>query len=214
MTTLLLADDHTLFRNGLRQLCEINGGFTVLAEATTAQEAVALARAHRPDVILMDIRMPGMTGIEAVRQIKREDPAAKIIILTMYQQDQHVAEAIRAGAKGYLLKNCTPETLFAAIHAVQRGDAMVDPAVMPTVLAQLARTAAPPAAQLTPQEMEVLRLVAHGVDNKGIAQKLALAQSTVGNLLNRIYEKLGVTNRTEAALYALRHGWATLDPED
>jgi DNA-binding NarL/FixJ family response regulator len=128
MVSLLIADDHNLFRTGLRQLCEINGRFTVLAEAQTGQEAVALARQYQPDVILLDIRMPDLTGIEVTRIIMQENPAAKILILTMYQQDHYIDAAIKAGAKGYLLKNCEEQTLFNAIQAIYRGEGWLDSA--------------------------------------------------------------------------------------
>src|SRR6476620_1701932 len=121
MVRLLIADDHQLFRRGLRQLCEVNGGFTVVAEAESGEQAIALARQHQPDVILMDIRMSGMTGVDATRQILQENPAARILMLTMYRQDHYVTNALRAGACGYLLKECSEETLFAAIRAVSQG---------------------------------------------------------------------------------------------
>lgn len=217
MSTLLIADDHQLFRRGLRQLCEVAGGFTVLAEAETGAQAVALARQHHPDVTLMDIRMPDLNGVEATRQILQEIPEARIIVLTMYRQDHHVAEAIKAGACGYLLKNCDEETLFAAIRAAARGEGAIDPAIAPSLLEQFALLAAAvddDTLPLSPAEMEVLRLVAHGADNQTIAEELHLSKGTVANRLRDIYNKLGVKNRTEAALYALRHGWASLDPED
>lgn len=217
MPTLLIADDHQLFRRGLRQLCEVAGGFTALAEAETGAQAVALARQLKPDVILMDIRMPDLNGVAATRQILRDNPAARIIILTMYRQDHHVAEAIKAGACGYLLKNCDEETLFAAIRAAARGEGAIDPAIAPSLLEQFALLstavddATPP---LSPGEMEVLRLVAHGADNQTIAAELHLSPGTVANRLRHIYQILGVSNRTQAALYALRRGWASLDAED
>ena len=127
--TLIIADDHALFRQGLCKMCEINGGFSVLAEGETGQEAIVLAREHRPDVILLDIRMPDLTGIEATRLIMQENPAAKILILTMYQQDHYSSAAIKAGAKGYLLKTCEEQTLFETITAVHRGDVWLDPDV-------------------------------------------------------------------------------------
>ncbi len=128
MTRILIADDHRLFRTGLRQLCEVSGGFQVVAEADSGREAVALAWDHQPDVILMDIRMPGMDGVEACRQILAGQPHTPIIMLTMYRQDRHLTDALAAGARGYLLKNCDEATLFAAIRAAVRGESPVDPA--------------------------------------------------------------------------------------
>jgi NarL family two-component system response regulator LiaR len=216
MVSLLIADDHQLFRRGLRQLCEINGGFTVLAEAETGEQAVALAREHQPDVILMDIRMAGITGVEASRQILQENPAARILMLTMYRQDQYVINALKAGAAGYLLKECSEETLFAAIHAVYRGEGWIDAPVTAAVLAQFsgAGEAQSELASLTETELEILRMVARGAENQAIADQLNLSKGTVANYLREIFSKLNVSNRTEAALFALRHGWASLNPED
>lgn len=209
MIRLLIADDHRLFRKGLRQLCEVAGGFKVVAEADSGREAVALAREHQPDVILMDIRMPGIDGVEACRQILLDQPQTAIIMLTMYRQDRHLTDALAAGARGYLLKNCEEETLFAAIRAAARGEAPVDPAMMGPLIERLKSTHGPD--ELTEGEMAVLIRVAHGDDNKQIAERLNITPGTVANRLRAIYEKLGVTNRTEAALYALRTGWASLD---
>jgi DNA-binding NarL/FixJ family response regulator len=211
MTRILIADDHRLFRKGLRQLCEVSGGFLVVAEADSGREAVALAREHQPDVILMDIRMPGMDGIEACRQILTDQPHAAIIMLTMYRQDRHLTDALAAGARGYLLKNCDEATLFAAIRAAVRGEAPVDPAMLGPLLNRLKVNEGQE--QLTGGERAVLVRVAQGDDNKQIADHLHITAGTVANRLRAIYEKLGVTNRTEAALYALRMGWASLDDE-
>jgi len=211
MTRILIADDHRLFRQGLRQLCEVGGGFQVVAEADNGRAAVALAREHQPDVILMDIRMPGLDGVAACRQILAEQPHMPIIMLTMYRQDQHLTDALAAGARGYLLKNCDEATLFAAIHAAVRGEAPVDPAMLGPLLKRLKATEGPD--ELTEGEMAVLIRVAAGDDNKQIADQLHITSGTVANRLRAIYEKLHVTNRTEAALYALRMGWAVLEDE-
>lgn len=210
---LLIADDHTLMRQGLRQLCEGLGGFTVVAEARNGTEAVMLARMVHPDVILMDIVMPELDGVQAIRQIVRATPAARIIALTMYRQEQYMLDAIRAGARGYLLKTVDAHDLLAAIEAVHRGEYLIDPIIAARVLSQfhLAMPEAPRGEPLTESEMAVLRLVAHGVENEHIAQTLNYSVYTVANRLRLIYEKLRVSNRTQAALYALRQGWATLD---
>ena len=210
---ILIADDHTLVRQGLRQLCEGLGGFTVVAEAENGAQAVALACTAQPDVILMDIVMPDVDGVEAIRQIMRANPAARIIALTMYRQEQYMLDAIRAGARGYLLKTVDATELIAAIEAVHRGDYLIDPIIAARVLSELhLAIPEPPAIEpLTEGEMAVLRLVAQGVDNQDIAQALNYSVYTVANRLRTIYEKLHVTNRTQAALYALRQGWATLD---
>ena len=210
---ILIADDHTLMRQGLRQLCEGLGGFSVVAEAENGAQAVALARTAQPDVILMDIVMPGVDGVEAIRQIMRESLAARIIALTMYRQEQYMLDAIRAGARGYLLKTVDAGELIVAIEAVHRGDYLIDPLIASRVLSELHldMPELPRVEPLTEGEMAVLRLVAQGVDNQEIAQVLNYSVYTVANRLRTIYGKLHVTNRTQAALYALRQGWAALD---
>lgn len=210
---ILIADDHTLMRQGLRQLCEGLGNFTVVAEAETGAQALELTRTSQPDVILMDIAMPDMDGVEAIRQILSETPSARIIALTMYHEEKLMLEAIRAGARGYLLKTVDARDLILAIEAVHCGEYLIDPVIAARVLSEL-HMAVPQALQaepLTESEMAVLRLVAQGVENEHIAQALNYSVYTVANRLRTIYEKLHVTNRTQAALYALRQGWATLD---
>jgi two-component system, NarL family, response regulator LiaR len=210
---ILIADDHTLMRQGLRQLCEGVGGFTVVAEAKNGTEAVALAYTTQPNVILMDIVMPDMDGVEAIRQIIRETPAARIIALTMYRQEQYMLDAIRVGARGYLLQTVDACDLIAAVEAGHRGDYLIDPIIAARVLSEFHFAMQEPARvePLTESEMAILRLVAHGVENQEIAQALNYSVYTVSNRLRTIYEKLHVTNRTQAALYALRQGWVALD---
>lgn len=210
---LLIADDHTLMRQGLRQLCEGLGGFTVVAEAENGAEAVALAHELQPDVILMDIVMPHLNGVDASRHIMRETPTSRIIALTMYREENYMLEAIRAGARGYLLKTVDAEVLISAIKAVQRGDYLIDPVIAARVLSELHLPAPKPprVERLTDGEIAVLRLVAQGADNQCIAQTLDISAHTVANRLRAIYDKLSVTNRTQAALYALRQGWVQLD---
>jgi two-component system, NarL family, response regulator LiaR len=211
---VLIADDHTLMRQGLRQLCEGMGGFTVIAEAEDGAQAVALARTTQPDVILMDIAMSEMDGVEAIRRIVRDNPTARIIALTMYREEQYMLDAIREGARGYLLKTADAGELIAAIEAVHRGNYLIDPIIASRVLSELHLTMPPQVPHIEPLtegEMAVLRLVAHGVENQEIAAALNYSVYTVANRLRTIYEKLHVTNRTQAALYALRQGWAALD---
>ena len=210
---ILIADDHTLVRQGLRQLCEGVGGFIVVAEAADGAQVVDLAHATQPDVTLMDIVMPGMDGVEAIRQIMRANPSARIIALTMYHHEQYMLDAIRAGARGFLLKTVDAKELLAAIEAAHRGDYLIDPIIAARVLSELhlGLPESPRVEPLTAGEMAVLRLVAQGVDNQGIAQALNYSVFTVANRLRTVYAKLHVTNRTQAALYALRQGWATLD---
>lgn len=209
---VLIADDHTLVRQGLRQLCEGVGSFAVVAEAANGVQAVEQACTERPDVILMDIVMPELDGVGAIRQIMHKTPAARIIALTMYREEQYMLDAIRAGARGYLLKTVDAEELIAAIEAVHRGDYLIDPIIAARVLSELhlAMPLQPQIEPLTGSEMAVLCLVAQGVDNQSIAQALNYSVYTVANRLRTIYAKLHVANRTQAALYALRQGWASL----
>jgi DNA-binding NarL/FixJ family response regulator len=189
------------------------GGFKVVAEAENGIQAVDLACTTNPDVILMDIVMPGLDGVEAIRQIVHEIPGARIIALTMYRQEQYMLNAIRAGARGYLLKTVDARDLITAIHSVHRGDYLIDPVIATRVLSELYMVMPETSriAPLTEGEMAVLRLVAHGVENENIARALKCSVYTVANRLRTIYEKLHITNRTQAALYALRQGWAVLD---
>jgi len=210
---ILIADDHTLFRQGVRQICEIKGKFQVVAEAEDGQQAIDLAQRHNPDVILMDIQMSGMDGVQATQRIMQDNPQARIIILTMYRRDDYVFEAIKAGARGYLLKDVDWQDLIAAIRDVHIGRALIDPAMALRVLDAFRQM--PPQADemetLTPGEMDVLTRVAQGMDNPQIATDLDLAEKTITNRLSIIYQKLHVNNRTQAALYALRQGWTTLE---
>ena len=204
-------------RQGLREICEGLGGCTVVAEAKSGAEAVALRRTTQPDVILMDLSMPDVDGAEAIRQILNEAPTARIVALTMYREEAYLLAAVRAGARAYLLKTAEADELIAAIQAVHRGEYLIDPIIAARVLGELhlASHDTPTLQPLLEKEIEVLRLVAQGLDNREIAAALHWSVHTVSNRLRVIFEKLHVTNRTQAALYALRQGWATLDePRD
>lgn len=210
---ILIVDDHTLMRQGLHEICTSIGGFTVVAEAKDGAEAVTLRRTSQPDVILMDLAMPGVDGVEAIRRILAEAPATRIIALTMYREEPFMLAAIRAGARAYLLKTVDAAELIVAIEAVHRGEYLVDPVIAARVLGELhlMPKELPKFQRLLEKEIEVLRLVARGLDNREIAEALDWSVHTVSNRLRVIFEKLHVTNRTQAALYALRQGWATLD---
>lgn len=210
---ILIADDHTLMRQGLHEICTSTGGFTVVGEAKDGAEAIDLRRSCAPDVILMDLAMPRMDGVDAIRRILADAPASRIIALTMYREEPYMLAAIRAGARAYLLKTVDASELIAAIEAVHRGEYLVDPVIAARVLGELHLMPKdlPKFQRLLEKEIEVLRLVAQGRDNREIADALDWSIHTVSNRLRVIFEKLHVTNRTQAALYALRQGWATLD---
>jgi DNA-binding NarL/FixJ family response regulator len=214
---VLLADDHRLFREGLRQICELMGDFEVVGEATHGQEAIDLAARLAPDVILMDIRMPGLDGVQATRLITERARAVGVIILTMYRQENYVFEAIKAGARGYLLKDTDSHTLIETVRAVHRGEAMLEPGMAARVLEEFRRISLEIAGKgltkLTEGETAVLQMVVAGADNKAIATHLTLSEATVANRLREIYQKLHVNNRTQAALAALRLGLVTLQEE-
>jgi two-component system, NarL family, response regulator LiaR len=214
---VLIADDHRLVRQGLAAICQSRGGYAVVGEAANGQEAVEMAVRLRPDVILMDVTMPVLDGVQATAQIMREIPSARIIMLTVHDDDQHVYEAIRAGARGYLVKDTDWQDLIAAIAMVAHGMGLVSPGLAARVLDEYRqrKQAAPPAFEpdeLSPSEMEVLQLVAQGADNATIMARLHLSEKSVTNRLVAIYSKLGVSSRTQAALVALRRGWARLEP--
>ena len=211
---ILIVDDHKLFRHGLRQICR-SEGLSVVGEAASGQEAIEKACQLQPDVVLMDLGMPGLSGVQATQQIMAHNPNIRVIALTMFREDNHIVDAVRAGVSGYLLKNCEPTVLVTAIKTVARGDALLDPAMTAKLLKEFRRIDLPFAVNdleaISPAEMDVLRLVAMGADNVDIADNLCLSQRTVGNRLTSIYQKLNVKNRTQAALYALKRGWVALE---
>ncbi len=214
---VLIADDHRLFREGLRQICELIGGFEVVGEAENGREAIDLARQLEPNIVLMDIQMPVLDGVQATSFITEQSPSVGVIILTMYRQDHYVFEALKAGARGYLLKDTDGHALVDAVRAVHRGEALIDPGTAARVLEEfrrLSQLVSVDSETLTEGEMDVLRLVAVGEENKAIAEALCIAESTVANRLRGIYQKLHVNNRTQAALTALRRGWVQLEPEE
>lgn len=214
---VLIADDHRLFRLGLRQALEDTGEFSVAGEADNGEDAVRLAANLHPNIILMDINMPRMDGVKATRKIMAETPECRVIILTMHRNDRYVFEAVKAGARGYLLKDIEEDELVEKIRAVHRGEVMINPGMATLLLDEFRRLShepekkEAPIERLTEAEMNVLVLVAKGMENREIAQSLKLSQRTVTNRLSEIYQKLSVNNRTQAALEALRRGWASLE---
>ncbi len=206
---ILLVDDHEVVRLGLRALLSRYPDFVVVDEAANAREALEKVRLHRPDIVLLDIRLPGKNGIEVCREIKEQLPKTNVIILTSYAEDEMLFDAISAGAAGYVLKQVGGDDLVRAIECVGRGEALLDPAVTQRVLERLRQAArqewATAFAGLTEQELRVLELVADGRTNKDIAHALFLGEGTVRNYVSSILSKLGLTNRAEAAAYAVRH---------
>ena len=208
---VILVDDQLLFRRGVRALLEEEPGIEVVGEASDGREGVELARATRPDAVLMDVNMPVLNGIEATRIIKSERPETKIVALTVSDEDQDLFEAIKAGAQGYLLKDLRPEELFEMIRGVMRGETPISPAVAGKLLNEFRKRPwhEPSEAagwDLTARELEVLQLVAEGLGNAEIAARLYIVEGTVKNHLHNILEKLHLENRVQAAAYAIREG--------
>jgi two-component system nitrate/nitrite response regulator NarL len=209
---ILLVDDHSLFRKGIASLLTAERGFEVAGEAGDGLEALTKAREVMPDLILMDISMPGMNGLEATRRIKEVLPYVKIVILTISEEDQDLFEAIKSGAQGYLLKKIEAKALFSTLRGIVQGEASVSRAMAAKILDEFARQARRqpavtlPGTNLSPREKKVLELVAHGKTNKEIAAALAIAENTVKSYVKNILEKLHLENRVQAATFAVREG--------
>ncbi len=220
MTRLLLCDDHAMFRQGVRSILDTEDDFRVIGEAATGREAVRYALETRPDVILMDIQMPELDGVAATKAILAEFPEAKVIILTMYRQDRYVFEAIKVGARGYLLKDSDANVLVDAIRRVADGEALLNAGMAAEILDEFRKTSEIPRhpehqlTELSEREADILRLLAQGASNQSIAEALDISEKTVRNRLSEIFSKLRLNNRTQAALYALREGIATLQDGD
>ncbi len=208
--TVVIADDHPLVRAGLRALLGSLPGFEVLAEAGTGHEAVQAASDYLPDVVVMDLQMPGMDGIEATRRIVARHPSVGILVLTMFEDDDSVFSAMRAGARGYLLKGAGPDEVARAIEAVASGEAIFGPAVAARVMRYFAGAGPQPEElafpELTPREHEILDLVAAGANNPTIARRLSLSAKTVANHVSNILTKLQAADRAEAIIRARRAG--------
>ena len=202
---VLVVDDHALLRTGVANIISAEPGLRVIAEATNGLEAVKAFQRHRPDVTLLDLRMPVMEGVEAVRQIRARDPQAKVIVLTTYDADEDISRALKAGAKAYILKDISADGLIACIHDVLAGKTYLAPAAAAKLAEGVTRV------QLTPRELSTLRLMADGRSNKEIASELGISERTVKTHLGHLFEKLGVTSRTEAVKVATRRGLVRLD---
>jgi len=206
---ILLVDDHEVVRLGLKALLEHHRGFEVVGEAGSAHEAIEKVESLKPDVVVLDIRLPGGSGIEACQHIADNFPQSKVIMLTSYAEDEMLFSAIRAGASGYVLKQIGGEDLVRAIEAVGRGEALLDPAVTQRIFLEVRKAAkeeeASAFSNLTQQEKHVLLLVSEGKTNREIAKALFLGEGTVRNYVSSILSKLGVSNRAEAAAFAVEH---------
>ena len=212
---ILITDDHIVVRKGIRALLATEPDIDVVGEAENGRQAVAEADRLQPDVILMDMVMPEMDGVEAIRRITSQQPQARILVLTSFASDDKVFPAIKAGALGYLLKDSGPEDLIQAIHQVYRGEPSLPPTIARKVLQELSRPSEhPPTPEpLTMREVEVLRLVTRGQSNQTIAEQLVISEATVRTHVSNILSKLHLASRTQAALYALREGLASLDDD-
>ena len=210
---ILIADDHAIVREGQRALVETEPGMELVGEAADGAEAVQMARTLQPDVILLDLLMPRMGGVEAIREIKAHNSEARILVLTSFAEDERVYAAIKAGALGYLLKDASPREILAAIREVHRGEPSMPPVIAHKLMSELRRTSNLPLTKdpLTERELEILKLVAQGLPNLEIAERLVISERTVRTHVSNILGKLHLANRTQVALYALREGLTRLD---
>lgn len=216
---ILVVDDHPVVRKGIVAMLEIEPDLQVVGESSNGEEAIEQAAKLTPDVILMDLVMPKVDGVEAIRQIKQTQPDARILVLTSFGTSDKVMPSLNAGATGYLLKDSDPTELLTAIHKVYNGEGWLHPAVTRHVLSQLTQQSPPAASQrgpeedLTDREKEVLRYIAQGYSNQEIARVMVVSEATVHTHVSKILTKLNLSSRTQAALYALRKGLAPLEPE-
>lgn len=210
MLHVVIADDHDLFREGLRQLLESVDDIDVVGEASTGKQVLELVATHHPDVVLMDISMPEMDGIQATEAIVRDYPNTHVVVLTMYSDDEYAIHAIRAGAKGYLLKNTRSDEVIQAIRLAAEGGSTIDPSLGPVLMREFQRllnsSASNSREQLTEREVQFLEHLARGHNNRQIANEMNLAESTVKNNLSALFNKIGVRDRTQAVLFAFSNG--------
>ncbi len=209
--TVLIADDHAVVRRGVRAFLEMQPDVRIVGEAASGQEAVQKAARHTPDVVLMDLNMPDMDGVAATRKIRRLSPGTQVVVLTSYDDDEHVLPAVRAGAASYLLKDATPAELIAAVRKAVQGEAVLHPRVAARLLREVQQPGAAPQrpqpfADLTDRELEVLRLIAEGLSNAEIAARLVVSEGTVKTHVSNILAKLHLSDRTQAAVLAWKQG--------
>lgn len=213
---ILLAEDHVVVRQGTRQLLEREEDFEIVGEAGDGEEAVRLAQEVKPDIVIMDVAMPKLSGIEATRQIKAILPATSVLVLTGYDYDEYIFSMLEAGAAGYLLKSVSGDELIGAVRAVFAGEPMIHPTVLRKLMTRFKTPAAKPtpASSLLPlseREMEVLKVAAKGMSNRDIAHELFISERTVQAHMRSIFNKLGVGSRSEAILYGLKRGWFSIE---
>jgi DNA-binding NarL/FixJ family response regulator len=212
VTRVLIADDDDLMRAGLAELLSADASIEIAGEASSGREAVERARRARPDVVLMDVRMPDLDGIAATRELTRVAPAVRVLILTTFEQDDYVFGALRAGASGFLLKRTRPETLIAAVHTIAAGEALLSPSVTRRVIDRMAQQPTPNLTDqagldaLTPREREILGLIARGLSNREIATELTVEESTIRTHVKRILAKLGLRDRIQIVIFAYENG--------
>ena len=211
--SILIVDDHAIVREGQRALIDTEPGMTLVGEATNGAEAIEMAQSLNPDIIFMDLFMPGMGGIEAIEAIKAENQEARILVLTSFAEDEKVFTAVKAGALGYLLKDASPDELLTAVRQVNRGEPAMNPTIANKLMRELqSKSDLPPTEDpLTDRELDILKLVAQGLSNQEIAEELVISERTVRTHVSNILSKLHLANRTQAALYALREGFVDLD---
>ncbi|MDY7079672.1 MAG: response regulator transcription factor [Chloroflexota bacterium] len=211
MIDVVVVDDHPVVRAGMRAILDTATDVTIVAEGASGADALRLVARHRPDVLVLDVNLPDTNGVEVTRQLRDQGAATSILVLTVHDDSQTVLGLLENGATGYVLKDEALETLVSAVRAAARDESWLSPAVARQVVRRAVGQDAPPSPEppsppLTPRETEVLRLLAQGLDNEAIAQHLVVTRRTIQNHVSNIYGKLGVASRTEAALYAIRHG--------
>ncbi|MDP4092187.1 MAG: response regulator transcription factor [Bacillota bacterium] len=214
MIRILIADDHNMVRQGLKQILELERDFTVVAQAANGAEAVKLAREYKPDIVLMDINMPGTNGLQAIKEMKEENSPSRIIVLTIHQDREYLFKTLQMGAEGYVLKDAEPEVLVEAIRSVYGGQSYIQSNMTKELVREFNRVTLHEKDKsddndLTAREVEVLELIAEGMINKEIAKKLYISEKTVKNHVSNIFKKLNVSDRTQAAIYAFKHNIKT-----
>lgn len=214
MIKVLIADDHSMLRQGLKQILELEKDIAVIAQAANGDDAVKLTREHKPDIVLMDINMPGTNGLQAIKELKQENHPSKIIVLTIHQDREYLFKTLQMGAEGYVLKDAEPNVLIEAIRSVYRGQSYIQTNMTKELVKEFNRITLHEKDKsdentLTSREVEVLELIAEGMINKEIAKQLYISEKTVKNHVSNIFKKLNVSDRTQAAIYAFKHNLKT-----